>query len=293
VGRSVRNRLIAALLALAAAPAWAAAGPAVWHVQGAGGGEIWLLGSMHVLRASDHPLPPLVDELHERADVVVMELDLDDLDYVAEQSTVFGAAVLPPGTVLRDVVDEEVYRLTEVRARTLGIELRLLESLEPWVVAITMLDLGMRRIGFQAELGLEQYLVGKSRASGKEIIGLESLETQIGVFDRLSSRAQQALLEQTLRELDSAGTTMDDLATAWREGRLELLSEQLMGDFEQFPGLYETLVIDRNEHWLGELERMLTDGRRYLVVVGALHLVGRDSVIELLEARGHDVTRLP
>jgi len=37
---------------------------------------------------------------------------------------------------------------------------------------------------------------------------------------------------------------------------------------------------------------MLTDGRRHLVVVGALHLVGPDSVIELLERRGHDVERL-
>jgi len=70
------------------------------------------------------------------------------------------------------------------------------------------------------------------------------------------------------------------------------LSAELLDDFDEFPGLYESLVTKRNQSWVPALERMLADGRRHLVVVGALHLVGDDSVIELLEARGHDVERL-
>ena len=82
------------------------------------------------------------------------------------------------------------------------------------------------------------------------------------------------------------------MADAWRNGELESLSAELLDDFEQFPGLYETLVTERNQAWVPTLERMLADGGRGLVVVGALHLVGRDSVIELLRARGHDVVRV-
>jgi uncharacterized protein YbaP (TraB family) len=41
-----------------------------------------------------------------------------------------------------------------------------------------------------------------------------------------------------------------------------------------------------------KLERMLKDGQRHLVVVGALHLVGRDNVISMLNARGHEVERV-
>jgi uncharacterized protein YbaP (TraB family) len=82
------------------------------------------------------------------------------------------------------------------------------------------------------------------------------------------------------------------MVTAWRAGELETLSAELLDEFDEFPGLYETLVTKRNTAWVPQLERMLTDGRRYLVVVGALHLVGPDSVIELLEKRGHAIERL-
>jgi hypothetical protein len=56
--------------------------------------------------------------------------------------------------------------------------------------------------------------------------------------------------------------------------------------------LYDALVTERNSAWVESLERMLGDGHRYLVVVGALHLVGTGSVIEKLGARGHRVERL-
>ena len=51
-------------------------------------------------------------------------------------------------------------------------------------------------------------------------------------------------------------------------------------------------VKNRNASWVEPLERMLGDGRHYLVVVGALHLVGRDNVIDMLKARGHPAVRL-
>jgi uncharacterized protein YbaP (TraB family) len=126
---------------------------------------------------------------------------------------------------------------------------------------MTALDLGMRKIGFQPERGVEQYVLGRARAANKEIVGLETLAFQIGLFDALPREQQQAMLEQTLAEIDEGAAVLGEMVAAWRAGELDSLSAEL-------------------------------DGRRYLVVVGALHLVGPDSVIELLQQRGHDVERL-
>jgi hypothetical protein len=284
---------LALLLALAVPAVRAAADPAAWRVPGTNGGDVTLLGSMHVLRPTDHPLPPSVDALIERAERIVMEIDLDDVDAVAQQRVILTTAMLPQGTVLRDVLDARVYRLVEQNARSLGLDLALLERFEPWFLAVTLLDQGMRRLGFQGERGVEQYVVGRSRLAGKEIVGLETLEFQIGIFDSLPPPQQQAMLEQTLAELDEAATALDAMVAAWRAGELESLSAELLDDFDEFPGLYDSLVTKRNNAWVPELEAMLADGRRHLVVVGALHLVGPGSVIELLEQRGHDVRRLP
>jgi uncharacterized protein YbaP (TraB family) len=289
----VRSRAAIALLAALLPVRLATADPAAWRVTAASGGELTLLGSMHVLRPSDHPLPQSVDALIERAELVVMELDLDDVDAASQQRAILTTAMLPQGTVLKDVVDADVYRLVGETTSELGVDINLLQSFEPWFLAITLLDQGLRRLGFQGEQGVEQYVLGRSQRLRKEVVGLETLEFQIGIFDSLPPAQQQAMLEQTLAELDEAAAVLGDMVAAWRDGELEALADELLDEFDDFPGLYDTLVTKRNNAWVPTLERMLADGRRHLVVVGALHLVGPDSVIDLLRARGLAVERLP
>ena len=270
----------------------AVADPAAWRVTGQTGGDVTLLGSMHVLRESDYPLPPSLDALVERADIIVMELDLDDVDAAAQQRLILDKAVLPQGTVLEDVVDADAYRRLERHMAELGVGLEALERFEPWFLAITVLDLGMRQVGFVPERGVEQYVLAQAQADGKETVGLETVEFQLGLFDALPPEQQQAMLEQTLAELDEGVAVLGAMVAAWRAGELESLSAELLDEFAAFPGLYETLVTKRNNAWVPALERMLADGRRHLVVVGALHLVGPDNVVELLRGRGHEVERL-
>jgi uncharacterized protein len=288
----VRVASLAAASVALALTSVAAADPAVWRMTGPNGAEVTLLGSMHVLRPGDYPLPESVDGLIDRSELIVMEIDLDDVDAAAQQRVILGTALLPQGTVLKNVVDERVYALVERSAAELGLDLTLLERFEPWFLAVTLLDQGLRKWGFQAERGIEQYVLGRAQSAGKEIVGLETLEFQIGIFDSLSAQSQQAMLEQTLAEIDEAETALSEMVEAWRDGELESLSAELLDDFDEFPGLHETLVVKRNRSWVSPLERMLADGRRHLVVVGALHLVGPDNVIELLRARGHEVERL-
>jgi uncharacterized protein YbaP (TraB family) len=265
--------------------------PAAWHVSGEDS-ELWLLGSIHYLRERDYPLPPRVDELYQLADTLVMELDLDDLDLLAAQASFMEAGILPASGTLRAVLDPEVYDLTEARAAELGLPLMLLERLEPWLVALTLMDLGMNRLGYQASQGLEQYLVRRSLTDGKEILGLETLDDQIGIFDSLSWADQEALLLLTLTDLQTAEAEMTTLLDAWRDGNLDELAAELTADFDELPELQTALVSSRNRRWAAKLEALLEGSGRYLVVVGALHLVGEDSVIELLSARGFDVVRV-
>jgi uncharacterized protein YbaP (TraB family) len=276
------------LLALAALcfAASAHAGPAAWRVTSEMGGELWLLGSVHLLRAADHPLPEVVDELYAQAGTLVMEIDLDDIDAAQSQQEFLAAAMLARGTTLPDVLAPETYALAQTRARAMGIDLALLKGFEPWLVAITMLELGLARLDFRPEYGIERYLLNKAELDGKEVLGLETIATQIAIFDDLPADQQEALLEQTLAEIDSAEEVMNQMVDAWRSGELEALAATLMADFADFPELYSTLVIDRNMRWIETLEALLKKPERHLVVVGALHLVGEHNVVDLLAGAG-------
>jgi uncharacterized protein YbaP (TraB family) len=261
----MRYVLALATLGIAAS---AFAEPAAWRVTSSSGGEMWLLGSIHFLRATDHPLPEVVDALYSRAGTLVMEIDLDDIDPVQSRSEFLSAALLARGTTLPDVLAPATYALAQTQARALGIDLTLLKSFEPWLVAVTMLELGVGRLGFSAEHGIEQYLLRKAQLDGKEVLGLETLATQIAIFDDLSADQQEALLEQTLAEIDSADEVMHQMVEAWRSGEL---------------------VVDRNTRWIETLEALLEKSDRHLVIVGALHLVGAHNVVDLLAADGFSV----
>jgi uncharacterized protein YbaP (TraB family) len=283
----------AALLATALlVPLAATAEPAAWRLQARDGGEIVLLGSMHMLRASDYPLPAAIDALVDRAETVVMEVDMDDIQAAGQQRLILEKAVLPQGTELDDVIDPELYGTLEKSTAEAGLDLRQLTRFEPWFLALTVLEIGMRKVGFESERGIEQYVLGLTRSDGKEVLGLETLEFQLGIFDSMTPELQEEFLAQTLTELAEAETAMNAMADAWAAGELEPLTEELLASFDEFPGLYDTLVTERNAKWVVSLEDMLDDRKRYLVVVGALHLVGRDNVIDRLKARGHRVERI-
>ncbi|HMB73991.1 MAG TPA: TraB/GumN family protein, partial [Gammaproteobacteria bacterium] len=228
--------------------------------------------------------------IYAQADSVVFEIDLDDVAPNEVQSQFMGAAMLPGGASLQDVLEPALFSDTEAQAAQFGVDVRLLARFEPWFVATMLMSFGLSELGYEPRFGIEQYVLARSRRDGKEVNGIESLSTQVAVFDLLSEQDQAAFLEQTIAELGSDSRTMAALVSAWRNGALGELQSELMADFARFPGLYERLVVDRNAAWTEALEPFFAREATTAVVVGALHLVGDQSVIEMLRDRGYTIT---
>ncbi len=87
-------------------------------------------------------------------------------------------------------------------------------------------------------------------------------------------------------------TMMDALITAWRHGDIDFFEDNVLDEMLDYPELYRAIVADRNRRWVKHIDRLLEQEDDYLVVVGALHLVGPDGVPQLLEARGEQVRQL-
>lgn len=293
-GWNVPSRLAAALLWLLPAAVFAdSTGHPVtmWLAEGASN-RVYLLGSVHLLREQDHPLPQVIERVYDEAETLYMELDMDDLDPLLMQATINRLGMLEEGTSLRDVMGEELYADAMAAATKLDIPLEMLERTEPWYAAITVEQLVLARIGFNPLYGVEMHLLGKATGDGKEILGFESVEQQLGYLDGLSLDAQRDLLMQTLAESAALREAMDDLILAWRSGDIDYLEETLLDDVSGYPELYETIVASRNRLWVDTIDELLEHEEDYLVVVGALHLVGEDGVPRLLEQRGVRITQM-
>ena len=263
----------------------------MWMAEGTSN-RVYLLGSVHLLRQQDHPLPQVIDEVYDDAETLYMELDMDDIDPLQMQATVNRLGMLDEGTSLRDLMGDELYADAVAVAAELEIPLDMLERTEPWFAAITVEQLALARIGFNPLYGVEMHLMRKAAKDGKTILGFESVEQQLAYLDGLSLDAQRDLLMQTLAESTTIRELMDDLISAWRSGDIDYLERTLLDDVSGYPELYDTIVANRNRLWVDTIDGLLEHGEDYLVVVGALHLVGEEGVPQLLEARGVRVTQM-
>lgn len=269
-----------------------ARGPGVlWAVEGRHN-TVYLLGSVHLLRDSDGALPRDAEDAYADAERIVMEIDLDDAS-VADPTTMLAemqrSALLPEGQSLRRVLGSD-YEAIERQLRDLGLELAALDRFAPWFVAVMLTQLELAERGFRPELGIEQRIAEQAQRDRKPIEGLETPAEQFAVLGGLPLSEQKRFLQMTLEESSDLDEELEKLLAAWRAGDTTALANLLSESYDKFPELYGPLTEDRNRAWVKQLEPLLDDRDDYLVVVGALHLVGRDSVVDLLRRRGYTVT---
>ena len=263
----------------------------MWQIDGASN-RIYLLGSIHLLRKKDHPIPSAIYDAYADAEVLVMELDMDDVDPVEEQALVNELGLIQDGRALRDLMGAELYAQAESLANGLQIPLTLLDKSEPWYAAITVEMMMLMRVGFSPMHGIDLHLSEFAKRDDKEILGLETTRQQLEFLDSLSPGAQRNMLMQTLTESMDLANVMDELVDAWRYGDVEFLENNLLADMRDSDELHQTIVVNRNINWVGQIQELLDDQEDYLIVVGALHLIGEEGVPHLLSQRGHDVKQL-
>lgn len=275
--------LLGSLTAFAEAP--------VWAIRGAHN-TVYLAGSVHLLRSKDATLPAAFEQAYKNAAALVMEIDLDDLDPAAAQSWMLEHGMIGDEKTLGDIIGKQRFQRVEQEGNRLGLPVEALQQLEPWLVAMTLAQLQYMKLGFDPEQGVEKQLERKAQADHKEITGLETLEEQLGLLANMPADDQAKFLDLTLEEMHEMEGETDALLSAWRAGNAQKLAAMLSDEYRVAPVLYRTLVADRNKRWMPQLEKLLKSDKDYLVVVGALHLVGTGGLLELTKARGYNAKQL-
>jgi uncharacterized protein YbaP (TraB family) len=259
----------------------------LWRVSD-GKNSAFVLGSIHYLRKENYPLNKAILDALEVSNTLVLEIDLNATVASAAQRATLEKASYRDGSTLAQNVAPETYQLAAQRATELGLDMRILQPMKPWFVALTLVVIKLQSLGLDANAGVDRYLAERAKATGKPTRGLETLEFQIGLLDQLSKTDQELMLRETVRELDLLDKNFDDIVQSWRRGDAEALTALLLAGMKEYPEVYRKIIVERNRRWVPEIEKFVHQGG-FMVTVGAAHLLGPDGVIEMLKAKGYSV----
>ncbi|HWJ34010.1 MAG TPA: TraB/GumN family protein [Steroidobacteraceae bacterium] len=262
----------------------------LWELHGKHN-TVYLLGSIHVLRPGDYPLAPAVLQAYANVKSLVMEINLGDMDSAEMQSEMLTSATLPEGKTLPDILGSRRYSRATSLAHEVGIELAMFDQFAPWFAAEAISQVQLMQLGFQPQSGVEMYFLERARSDGKSIAGLETVHDQIALFEGLSMDAQADYLVSSLEQAHELPTQVDDMVRAWQRGDTAWFESQLTSELGRDPALYQSVLAARNRKWIPKIEALLNDDKSYLVIVGTGHLVGRNSVIDLLKKDGIGATQ--
>ncbi|MFD0725631.1 TraB/GumN family protein [Lysobacter brunescens] len=305
---SLKTLAVAAALALSSTAALSASAadapaaqapsthtPLLWKVSD-GDNSLYLLGSIHVLKKSDYPLSPDVDAAMRDAKTVIFELDMDAMmkpDSLAKMQQSFA---FEDGRKLGEVLPADTRAKLEALFAKTGTPFSSAEGIEPWAINMQLAMGLMMGMGFDPQAGIDMHLTREAKAAGKTLLALETLQDQLEVFEASPESEQIGMLDKFLSDPRQAAQASITMHADWKAGNIEGLDRSLRQKMAvESPESYRLLNTARNDRWVPKLQARLDGhgkGDNSLAVVGALHLLGADGVVEKLRAKGYRVERV-
>jgi uncharacterized protein YbaP (TraB family) len=249
--------------------------PAMWKIEH-GKSTVYLLGSVHVLPVNFTWRTPAIDKAIAAADVFMFETNVDfataEFHYFVDHQ-----GYLPPGQTLASKLSPTAKDHYMELIRTMRLDQNKVDYLRPGV-AVWLLQQAYVATHGNMVPGVDATLLRQAKDEGKEVGYLETLQSQFEVLAAIGGGAEVTMLEKSLVDMRDDSNKFPAMLAAWSQGDLA----KLITFNDQDPKMTELLLYGRNKVWLPKIEALLGTPKTYLITVGAAHLAGKDSVIDLL-----------
>lgn len=271
-------------------PALAAlqASPSLWHIQGEQG-EVYLLGSIHVLPPDLQWHTPAIARGLSRSDVYVFEVPQDQTALTELNTLVQAKGFLPQNESLRGLLHPASLPDYDTAVKASGIPPATLDHERPWLAGLQMMFAQISKLKFASDSGVDSVLMADAAQSQKQMRYLETVAEQFALLAPDDRGLEVQEFESGLKDLRDVAGELQPLVKAWSSGDQAALDRQINGDLDDFPQARKMLLDDRNRHWVPKIEAMLKEKHVFFVTVGAGHLTGPLGVPALLRRDGYKV----
>ncbi len=242
---------------------------------------LYLFGTVHVGSKSQQAISQQVEMAIKQSDALVLEAKLGgNIDFP-------NLVELPVKDVL---TNDELAQLNEIASQN-KLNIDMLKALPSWQAALVLQQHVFAALDFHAEFGVEHQLSNWAQLHALPVKGLESLQFQIDLLADQPQGGKQMLL-QSIEEWPYTENNIQCLIKSWSHGDIANLEAMLQIDSDN-DDFYQRFLIDRNQKWVRSLVTSSEyQNGTFFIAVGALHLVGKESVVALLKQEGFSIEQI-
>ena len=252
----------------------------LWRVTGAAAGASYVLGTMHIAEARVMQVVDVIQQQFAASPLFAMEVVLDG----AAMQKLGVAMFYADGRRLSKEVGAPLFASIARHLTDYGIPSALAENMKPWAAFITL----SMPLGASAP-PLDMQLMNAARQAGKQVVGLESVDEQLAVFDGVPDTDQIAMLRDVACHYQVFQQELAEMVDAYVARDLAALVEQSERyDSAGKEAFMDKLLYQRNVRMAERMVPLLAVGHAF-IAVGALHLPGERGVLRLLERHGYRV----
>lgn len=277
--------------------------PLFYHVTDANGNEMWLLGTIHLGDARTAYLPQEIYYAFDASDALAVEVNLDNITDESYTTEMINAYFYSDAATISEHIDPELYETATVALRGAGSYSEQMEYMKAslWENMISQAYIGRCRM-LDSNKGVDQRLLDRAEAAGKEILEVESFEEQFYLLLNYSDALQELLLAETVSTgyyayIDSVAELYELWCSGDEAAIIEYLAEDDMDLTEEEQTLYaeyeKAMETDRNAGMLEVAKEYLQSGKTVFYAVGLAHLMGETGLVEGLRAAGYTVELVP
>jgi uncharacterized protein len=260
----------------------------LWSIETANN-TIFLLGSLHISPADIYPLSEVIERAYDKCSKIIFEADIEAVQDPSFQASVMTLGVYSGEEKLEANVSVQTFNLLKKRADSAGLPIQQLNSLKPWLCALSLASIEYMKLGFNPANGIDIYFYNKAKKDGKEMMGFETAEFQLSLMSRMTRHQEEMMLRQTLKDLEVIEKQAENLINYWKNGDVKRLDSLITASLKDFPELYNRWLLSRNKRWLTEIKKLIGKNENVFIVVGAGHLVGQDGLVELLRRQNYHI----
>lgn len=254
----------------------------LWKVSGNGlVQDSYVFGTIHIICKSDFIMDERITKALGNAKQLILELDMSDPQLQAKMQQV---SMNPGMQNIRSVMDETMAAdLDAFLIKNYGAGLAQLGILKPFVLSSMVM---LKTLPCTEIESYEAFFTAEASIAGIPVIGLETVEYQVGIFDQIPQDQQIEELGKMISD-EKSHAEFQTMISAYVAEDLDAL-DQTMTSSGMLADYRSILLDDRNKNWIPKIEEAMKSTPVF-VAVGAGHLGGEFGVISLLRKAGYSV----